>query len=507
MRVSGIVRQAGFWRRDRKNNAVGCLNGKGKGGTLAVYRLFLVLMFHFEEHPRLEESGETSSGSGSSVARENNEHSWDYHEFHYVAARGNFEETYYEMTKGGDGNFEACVRNMESGMRELLSSEEYEEAEACLNENGKKMLALLWVYDPVVLFPHSIRTFQIGLEKFKRQFSIDGVSLRFFDVIVSRAIGDGLRNSKQLFLESLLLHDIGKLNIPASVIDNAVTDRESISYVARLPFEERNHLLQKALPKDEKRDTLSWFEGLEKMDVREREEAIQKALGNARMNTVMPIRYLDHIEHWNKRKKVSGNQFHDDLVQSEYPEDQEAMRELQSSGFSPDQTLGEILSLHEEHSKRILEKYHLYIPAVIAGHHHHSSDAESVSSEMRALFTIIQFCDEFEAMTAKRQYNPLGRPRMQALSMIVDEARHMPKKFILPVLALCIANEVSKEVPSSHDGSVGDLNHESFDVLELSQAQAGVDSKQEQWRANISSFLSESKSLVLDNIRSIMSEL
>lgn len=475
-----------------------------------VYRLFLLSMFHFEESPQLEESGETSSGGGSLAAKENSEHSWDYHKFHDVAARGNFEDTYREMTELGEGNFEACVRDMKSDMRKLLSSEEYEEAEACLNENGKKMLALLWVYDPVVLFPHSIRTFQIGLEKFKRQFSIDGVSLRFFDVIVSRAIGNGLRNSKQLFLESLLLHDVGKLNIPASVIDNAVTDGESISYVARLPFEERNHLLEKALPKGDGRNVSSLLEDIESMDVHEREEAIQKALGDARMNKMMPIRYLDHIEHWNKRKEdssVSGNPFNDDLIRSEYPEDQEDMRELQSSGFSPDQTLGEILALHEEHSKRILEKYHLYIPAVIAGHHHHSSDAERVSSEMRALFTIIQFCDEFEAMTAKRQYNPLGRSRMQALSMIVDEARHMPKKFILPVLALCIANEISKEVPSLHDGSVGDLNHESFDVLELSQAQEGADSKQEQWRANISGFLSESKSLVLDNIRSIMSEL
>ena len=475
-----------------------------------MYRPFLALMFHFEEHPRLEEAGEIPDGGGSSAVQESGERPWDYHKFHDVAARGNFEDTYREMTERGDGNFEVCVRNMESDMRKLLSSEEYEEAEACLNENGKKMLALLWVYDPVVLFPHSIRTFQIGLEKFKRQFSIDGVSLRFFDVIVSRAIGDGLRNSKQLFLESLLLHDVGKLNIPASVIDNAVTDRESISYVARLPFEERNYLLGKALPKDEKENASSLFEDLEKMDVHEREEAIQKALGNARMNTVMPIRYLDHIEHWKKRKKDSstlGNSFHDDLVHSEYPEDEEDMRELQLSGFSPDQALGEILALHEEHSKRILEKYQLYIPAVIAGHHHHSSDTEGVSSEMRALFTIIQFCDEFEAMTAKRQYNPLGRPRMQALSMIVDEARHTPKKFILPVLALCIANEVSKEVSSSHDGSVGDLSHESFDVLDLSRVQEGGDSKQEQWRANVSAFLSESKSLVLDKIRSIMSEL
>ncbi len=461
-------------------------------------------MSYLSERSQWENLGNTSENA-SSVSEE--KEPWDYVKFHSVAGRGSFDETYQKMTEHGDEDFEICVRNMESDMRKLLSSEEYEEAEACLSESGKKMLALLWVYDSAVLFPHSVRTFRIGLEKFKRQFSIDGVSLRFFDAVVSRAIGDSSRDSKQLFLEALLLHDVGKLDIPASVIDNAVTDRESISYVARLSFEERNHLLQKALPNDKKGEMSLWLERLEKMNVHEREEAIQNALGGARMNTVMPIRCLDHIEHWNRRREnsnASGNPFSDDLVRSDYPEDQADMRELQSSGLSPDQTLGEILDLHEEHSRQILEKYHLYIPAVIAGHHH-SSNIRETSSEMLALFTIIRFCDEFEAMTAKRQYNPLGRPRMQALSMIVDEARRTPEKFTLPILALCIANEVSKEFPSLPDGGTGDLSHESFDILESPSVQERVSAEQKRWAENVSSFLLENKSLVIDNVRSVMS--
>jgi len=442
-----------------------CLKLEENGGTLEVYRCSLFIMSNHNEWPLRLQEGVEIAGGGDIPKTEGEDgihpiHS--YKDLHEYAGKGSFNDLYHRLSTSPEEFNEEC-REMRADMFQLLnihgSEGERKEAEECLSdENVEKMLTLIWLYDKDVLFPHSVNVFRIGSRKFHRSFSFQGESFRFFDHIVSRVIKDSSRSSRVLFLESLLLHDVGKLDIPASVIDNSVSDEESLDFVSHLPLQELRRMFPSFPLREEGKDAVD-FEALEPSV---RKKIIKGLLGKDRINKRMPIRYLIHIEHWKRRKSESdtqGKKFSDDLVGMPYPEDEVDMSRLSERGLVQDgsETLGSILPLHEEYSKRILELYGLHIPAFIAAHHH-SLDTKEASPEESALFTVIQFCDMLEAMTAKRQYNPNGRSTLEALSMIVEEAERFPKKFSLPILAICVDDELqSGDTFSSVESDKGEI--------------------------------------------------
>lgn len=423
-----------------------------------------------------------------------------YESLHEIAAQGSFQDLYEGFLKSPT----EYERVMMGDLEKLLTPEEFAEAGPCLQEeNTRKILALIHIYDREVLFPHSINVFRIGLRKFHRLFSMDdGTPFRFFDEIVSHALEEeDAFDSKKLFLEALLLHDVGKLDIPASVIDNSVTDEESLDFVAHLSVSEVERIFPEKVA--EIGGDANVFEAL---SIPERTRRIREWLGNDRMNKRMPIRHLIHFEHWKRRKKDAesrGEDFQEDFMSGgDDKEDRKDMEHLRKNGLSEngDETLGAILSLHEARSLRILEAFGLRVPAFFAAHHH-SLEASDVSFEKHALFTIIRFCDELEAMTAKRQYNPSGRSVLQALAMIADEAERSPKRFLLPVLALCFKDEMNVH---DSEGPVILLNRsdaEGRTDFQTRDVSVEAPLQEEQWRQKVARFLDREEESMREAVR------
>ncbi len=450
------------------------LNGKKKGGTLGVYRFFVTSMFRFWEQPNLEETGGARTGGGGSdmaveklsfKARDGKGEASGLLEdaerkTHAIAAEGDLPAVERAVSEHPE-----FIEHMKRYIREQdILPEKYVLAlEGVLEQKDWKLLDYIWLYDDdrKILFSHSLRTFRLALEKFERIFSAGGRTLESIAAPLGRESGKGEDEVMKEILRVAVVHDIGKLNITADVIENSVRDSESEAYLVRCCESEKKNerdfareILSKA-GRAHDRATASLEEPL---SPEVSEETVRSTFSGKRVNMFMPAETLFRLEYRKQHPDMAGDTDAEQATRLQNEEDswvQIRIGRLERVGFSGQMTLREILDAHEEKSQPILEKYgYSEFQVMLAAHHHHADpDIPNIAP------SLIRFCDEFEAISSSTRSYKLANSLEKTLAIIAGDVRREPRAFNSQVAALCMIDEISRE-GLGHTGPV-DIDKES----------------------------------------------
>ncbi len=290
-----------------------------------------------------------------------------------------------------DGNYQ----EIEAGLinENLLISEiervreKYQEALSKINfltEQDLKIITILELYDEELVF-HSLETYRIAKEKSERVLAFN---IKLVDLFASEGV------SPEQFLRACLLHDIGKIEIPNFIINNAIHNQEMELLLRNLVLNEKD---APTLLKINERTG----EGLDINDEAELSEILNKY--NLRSVHFVPV------------KSILNEEEKETLVRQ---------------GFDLNLSLMDIIRTHEEHSQAILEKEGLIVESDLAGSHHNyhgkgspyplTLDALNISVDMAEL---IRIADMTEALTASRSYNKNGFSFPRVLRIILEEMR------------------------------------------------------------------------------------
>lgn len=409
-----------------------------------------------------------------------------------------------------------------SGENSLLSPEDLEDLNRCLEPHDWKLLACMWLYEPKTLFRHSLSTFKIASRKFKRVFLLNGKSIAGFDITLGEEIGQEASVAVREFLRACVLHDVGKITIALSVLENSVQDSESFEFLVQQMVSEdsadRNRaakiLMRLSSHHDESEGSAEASSGEVVRGVEENdslEGKMQKArasvealLDGRRMNMFMPIKDLFHIEYRKKRASKPADQEVDILEESWVSEQ---VRALEQGGFSGDMTLKSILDTHQTRSERILMNHGDYFSALFAGHHHprpdvlagvrgevvatganeHAGESQALMREffekignhaqatqektlthrrkhqddahvMRVAPVIIRFCDTLDALTDPTRPYKRGMALEEALDSIRNDSQRDPEEFSSAVVALCLFDEIAHDLSYEKPLSIDNFN-------------------------------------------------
>lgn len=420
-----------------------------------------------------------------------------------------------------------------SGEGALLSPDDMAMLDRCLEPHDWRLLACIWIYDPKTLFRHSLSTFKIASRKFEREFRVKGISIPSFGSALGEEIGQEESFAVREFLRACVLHDVGKITIATSVIENSVQDTESLDCVARQlvsgDIHERargEELLRRMVSQDSVRFPAGEADDTPEEKVRKAKAYIEMLLSGKRINMFMPIKELFRIEYRKKHRPESSIEGADAFEEEMWIN--ERIHTLEQGGFHGDMTLKEILDTHQLRSERILMEHGDYFAALFAGHHHSRSDAavgvrgevvamgaDEHAGESRVLMrefferignhaqairekvltsgrerrdslhvmrvapVVIRFCDVLDALTDPTRPYKRGMTLEEALESMSRDSHREPEEFSPAVVALCMIDEIistlKHQEPVSLDNTEENTDNESTSLGELLHA----------WKVNV----------------------
>lgn len=298
-------------------------------------------------------------------------------------------------------------------VKSLLSADLGEFGET-LDEDVWKMLTVLELFDSKTV-QHCVETYHIAKRKIEHTFFEDRATESF-------SLRDSFKREGvelSAFYRACLLHDIGKVEVPYSIVVNRVTDAEC----TELLFQHTDDVLIPALKKhtgDERFTLPSHVASRDSLL-----EYLHETL-HIRPQTVAPVRLL------------LGTLPSTEITQIE--------QQLSHCGCTLEDSLITVMQTHDRYSQQILLDAKMPIEAILAGSHHISNEqkfkitvgAIQVSID---LAHIIHLADVQNAILQMRHYKPEQTP-LEALKILAIHAQH---KYIDSYIAyIWIADELQK---------------------------------------------------------------
>lgn len=293
-----------------------------------------------------------------------------------IAKDGNYQKIESELIN--ENLLVSEIERVRDKYQEVLSTIDF------LTEQDLKILTILELYDEELVL-HSLETYRIAKEKSERVLDFN---IKLIDLFASEGV------TPEQFLRACLLHDIGKIEIPNFIINNAIHNQEMELLLRNLVLDEKD---APTLLKLNERTG----ESLDINNASELSEILNKY--NLRSVHFVPVKSILNEE----EKEI-----------------------LLSHGFDLNLSLMDIIRTHEEHSQAILKKEGLIVESELAGSHHNyhgkgspyplTLDALNISVDMAEL---IRIADMTEALTASRSYNKNGFSFPRVLRIILEEMR------------------------------------------------------------------------------------
>lgn len=265
---------------------------------------------------------------------------------------------------------------------------------ATLSEDVWAMLTVLELFD-VGTIHHCIETYHLAKNKIEHTF-FKNSRLESFSLIDSFS-----KVGLPTFYRACLLHDIGKVEIPYSVVINRITDSDC----ADMLFAHKKEAL---LPALRNHTGNSDFEIPENIHSGEDLLAYLHDSLRTRPQALAPIRLL------------LGNMTEGDV--------EKISIQLAHCGRSLDDSLISIVRTHDDYSRKILEESGMGVEAVLAGSHHISTGQEyriliGTLQVTVDLAHIIHLADVQNAIMSMRHYKPEQTP-LEALKILAVHAQH-----------------------------------------------------------------------------------
>ncbi len=307
-----------------------------------------------------------------------------------------FEFTPYETKGTSDLRFSHILEELKR--TGLLSDEcdyaqkNYTELSAVFDEHPEEcweMLAVLHLFDEGTA-QHSVETYEIARKKIEK-FS-------FADIPLKSEICEKI--DLPTFYRACLLHDIGKIEVPYSIIVNRISDIEC----AQKLFEHTDILLER----------LAHY-------LKTPEHAV--ILPDTIISPESLLTYLLDVCHVRPQALAPVR-----LLLGDMPEtDVASVRtQLNHCGKSLDDSLIDIMHTHDEYSEKILRAYHMPTEAILAGSHHKSNQHEykiaiGAIQVTVDLSHIIHLADVQNAILSARSYKGEQTP-ISALKILATHA-------------------------------------------------------------------------------------
>lgn len=272
-----------------------------------------------------------------------------------------------------------------------------------------KILTVIELFDKKIL-EHSIGTYQLAKEKIEHSLIEIGYDIK----------QEGVK-FEQLY-RACLMHDIGKLVIPKFILNNKTTDEEWTKYFMELSEEQKSEIL-----------------------------SAQKIIVSTEIKND-PKKMTNFFS----RNRIRAVKFVPITSLSDKFLNEEEKEYLRENGIDPNQSLGEIMQIHEKKSEEILKSFGFETEALLAGNHHNyrykdkslgekpvSLSTMHISIEIAS--NIIHLADIQQALSHDRSYHQ-KQPSLRIMAYLVDDA----KKNIVDsrVTALWINDELKKMNPA-----------------------------------------------------------
>jgi hypothetical protein len=254
-----------------------------------------------------------------------------------------------------------------------------------------EMLTVLDLFDPETAL-HCIDTYHIAKSKVEYQLSTG--------IVLADHFSDEGVTVKQFFV-SCLLHDIGKVEVPHSVLVDRTTDE----HCASLLFAHKDDVLIPTLRKQLHDETYEL---------------------PAHINSSEAL--LTHLYDTLHTRPQMIAPMHLLLGEMTATEKAEIETQLTHCGCSLEDTLLKIMRTHDRYSKEILTQAGREIEAILAGSHHHSGIEESYTITIGTLRVsidlahIIHLADVENAILSVRHYKPEQTP-LDALKVLTLHAQ------------------------------------------------------------------------------------
>lgn len=260
---------------------------------------------------------------------------------------------------------------------------------------------------------------------------------------VEKELWSGMRLSDEFHKESVslvqfyracLLHDLGKVEVPHSVVVNQITDEEC----AKMLFENKDDVL---IPELQKKLGENYSLPQHIKDYKSLLQYLHEEL-HTRPQTLAPVKLL-----------------------LEQPITNEVIEQLAHCGCSIEDSLLKIMRTHDEYSKKILQEMGFAIEGELAGaHHKHKADDIKFKITVGTiqitidLADIVHLADVENAILSKRHYKE-GKTPIDALKIL---SLHSKQGFIESYIAyLWIADEMNK----INEGEINEKDLENFNFI------------------------------------------
>lgn len=287
-----------------------------------------------------------------------------------------------------------------------------------------QMLTVLELFDEETA-RHCVDTYLIAKSKVEKQL---WSGIRLSDEFNKESV------SLVQFYRACLLHDLGKVEVPHSVVVNQITDEEC----AKMLFENKDDVLIPELKK-KMGENYSLPEHIQ--NASDLLQYLYEEL-HTRPQTIAPVKLL--------------------LKQ---PITNEIIEQLAHCGCSTEDSLLKIMRTHDEYSKKILQKMGLVVEGELAGaHHKHKNDDIKFKITVGTiqitidLADIVHLADVENAILNKRHYKE-GKTPIDALKIL---SLHSKQGFIESYITyLWIADEMNK----INKDEIDDQDIESFNFI------------------------------------------
>ncbi|MCK9351653.1 MAG: hypothetical protein WCT49_03235 [Candidatus Paceibacterota bacterium] len=264
-----------------------------------------------------------------------------------------------------------------------------------LTDEDWQLIASMDIFDPETV-EHEIRVFNLAHDHLEKAAFVPvkkkNVEGNEYEAGYGLSLDEVFEHEgvlKEHFLRAALHHDIGKMDVPPSVLMNRTTD-EDWKHIISLRIGLGDASLSQTLSETLGVDADQMFQGSEgRADFEEKIAALMKEK-NFRAKDIIPLRY----------------------ALSEREAD-----ELAEKGFPPDSTLADIIRVHEERSGDILRKAGFATEAELAENHHNYRahdlrDSKDINKPISigtlvlnvCLADVLHIADVEQAMQAKRAY-------------------------------------------------------------------------------------------------------
>ena len=272
-----------------------------------------------------------------------------------------------------------------------------------------EMLTVLWLYDADIA-EHSVRVFELAHELATHKFVVQEATVHLQKLIEKHHV------TLDQFLRASLFHDSGKITLPREAISNSLNDHEM------------GELFIRMLEKGDRNAILSALK-INPSSVKTNEEALDRLYEmGLRPKDAVPVREI-----------FSGK-------------DSAALEMIKQSGFSPDETLGEILSRHEQAGGKLFAHSDKIVAHIIEHHHpgvQLPGKKKKDADHLRDLEFMLALVDEFDAFGHQRSY----KKAMAPLVVLFELAREAESgRLDRGLTYLWIANEYSHISALEKDG-------------------------------------------------------